>query len=134
MPGLTGNRRMRPFDKALELYDYATAAVAATTIGTALSLAATKLESYKAVVFYDTLTGVDSSNFWTVTVQASADNSTWKTVGTIQLAATKTTYDVPLSGEFVDENVPSAVYLRSVLTKTGTAGNLKAGVFLTLSC
>lgn len=133
MPGLTGDRRMHSFDKSLELYNYDTAAVSADTNGSALTFAATKQKDYKAVVFHDALTSIDGSNYWTVNVQASADNSTWVTVGTIQLGAAKAFYDVPLNGEFVGQKVASAAYLRAQLDETGAPGSLKVGVFLTCS-
>ncbi|MBD2488998.1 hypothetical protein [Aulosira sp. FACHB-615] len=134
MPRSTiANRRATIFDKALELRDYTAAAISATTAGTAISLQATKLKSYKCVVDVAAHTGfVATSAQWDITVEASTDNSTFKPVGTVTPQGTQNRFDLPLSGEWVEDIVSGALYVRVKATKTGSPGNLTYGAFLTV--
>ncbi|MBD2437376.1 hypothetical protein [Nostoc sp. FACHB-110] len=136
MPRSTiANRRAIPFDKALELRDYSASAISATTAGTAISLAATKLESFKCVVNVAAHTGFSAGTAqWDITVEASTDNSTFKTVGIVTPQGTANQFDLPLSGEWIEDIVSGAIYIRSKASKTGSPGNLTYGAFLTPSC
>lgn len=136
MPRSTiANRRAIQFDASLELRDYDAAAISATTTGTSIALAATKLMGYKAVVDVAAHTGyVATTAQWTITVEASADDSTFFTVGSFTPVGSVNRFDVPLSGEWVNDIIGSAAYIRVKATKTGSPGNLTYGVFLAPNC
>lgn len=130
------NRRAIHFDKATELRDYAAAAISASTTETAIALPATKLMSYKAVVDVAAHTGyVATTAQWDITVEAAlTSGGTYKTIGTFTALGTANRFDVPLSGEWVDDIVADAAYIRVKAVKTGSPGNLTYGAFLAPSC
>ncbi|WP_445634592.1 hypothetical protein NSTC745_06414 [Nostoc sp. DSM 114161] len=137
MPRSTiANRRAIQFDKALELRDYAAAAISASTTETAIAFPATKLKAYKCVVDVAAYTGyVASSAQWDITVEASTTSGgTYKTVGTFTALGAQNRFDVPLSGEWVDDIVADAAYIRVKAVKTGSPGNLTYGAFLAPCC
>lgn len=133
MPRSTiANRREYLFDKALELRSYTAAALSATGSGTAIALDAAKLEEFRAIVqvaaYADYAAGTAQ---WSIAVQASVDNSTFTTIESVVPPGTAQEYRIPLSGEWVDKLASGAVYIRVTATKTGAAGNLTYGAFLT---
>ncbi|WP_414755539.1 hypothetical protein [Anabaena sp. CCY 9910] len=132
MPRSTiANRRSHQFDKNLELRDYTAAAISATTAGSAIALDATKLVNYKCVVDVAAYSSYSAGTAqWTISVEASADNSTFAPVGSITPAGTAGKFDIPLSGEWVQDLVASAAYIRVRAVKTGSPGNLTYGAFL----
>ncbi|MBN3875253.1 hypothetical protein [Nostoc sp. JL23] len=137
MPRSTiANRRAIQFDKATELRDYAAAAISASTTETALFYAVTKLMDYKAVVDVAAHTGfVATTAQWDITVEAGATSGgTYKTVGTFTSTGVANRFDVPLSGEWVDDIVADAAYIRVKAVKTGSPGNLTYGAFLIPCC
>lgn len=137
MPRSTiANRRAIQFDKSLELRDYAAAAVSASTTETAIAFPATKLMSYKAVVDVAAHTGfVATSAQWDITVEAAlTSGGTYKTVGTFTATGAQNRFDVPLSGEWVDDIVADAAFIRVKAVKTGSPGNLTYGAFLAPCC
>ncbi len=132
MPRSTiANRREYLFDAATQLRDYTTAAISATTAETAIAIPATKLQEYKAVVDVAVYSGyADGTAQWDIAIEASADGSTYKSVGGFTALGTTNRFDVPLSGEWVDDIVANAIYLRVKATKTGSPGNLTYGAWL----
>jgi hypothetical protein len=133
MPRSTiANRRAIQFDKALELRDYAALAISASTSETALAIAATKLKAYKAVVDVAAHTGyVATTAQWDVTIEAAlASGGTYKAVGTFTATGVANRFDVPLSGEWIDDIIADAAYIRVKAVKTGSPGNLTYGAFL----
>lgn len=133
MPRSTiGNRRTILFDKALELRDFASAAISANTTEAALAIPATKLEAYKCVVDVAATTGyVATMVFWDITIEAGlAIGGTYKTLGTFPATGIANRFDVPLSGEWVDDILADAAYIRVKAVKTGSPGNLTYGAFL----
>ncbi len=132
MPRSTiANRREYTFDAATSLRDYNAVAISATTTETTISLAATKLEDYKCVVDVAAYSGYSAGSAqWTITVEASSDNSAFTVVGSVVPNGTANRFDIPLSGEWVEDLVSGAIYLRAKATKTGTPGNLTYGAWL----
>ncbi|MEH1821524.1 MAG: hypothetical protein V7L31_20995 [Nostoc sp.] len=133
------NRRAILLDASLILRDFTTAvAISATTAETAISNTnVAELLYYKAVVDVAAHTGyVAGSAQWTITIEASADNSTFVPVGTVIPIGVANRFQIPLSGEWVEKNLPSAaypniIYVRAKATKIGSPGNLNYGAFLT---
>ncbi|BBD69541.1 hypothetical protein NIES4072_31260 [Nostoc commune NIES-4072] len=133
------NRRAILLDGSLILRDFTTAlAIAATTAETAItSVNPAELRYYKAVVDVAAHTGyVASTAQWVITIEASADNVTFVPVGTVTPTGVAGRFQVPLSGEWVEKNLPNAsypniIYTRAKATKLGTPGNLNYGAFLT---
>ncbi|HYX14763.1 MAG TPA: hypothetical protein VE944_10420 [Nostoc sp.] len=137
MPRSTiGNRRSIIFDKALELRDFASAAISASTTESAIAIPATKLKAYKCVIDVAAHTGyVATTAQWDITIEAAlTSGGTYKTVGTVTSSGAANRFDVPLSGEWIDDIVPDAYSIRVRATKTGSPGNLSYGAFLTTSC
>ncbi|MEH1808515.1 hypothetical protein [Nostoc sp.] len=130
------NRRAIIFDKALELRDGSTSSISASTTETALAFPATKLEDYKAVVDVSAHTGyVATSAQWDITIEASTTSGgTYKAVGACTATGVANRFDVPLSGEWVDDIVPNATYIRVKAVKTGSPGNLSYEAFLSSCC
>jgi hypothetical protein len=130
-----GNRRAITFDKELELRSIKLAAISATTNQTAIAFPATKQLDFKAVIQVATHTGyVAGTAEWTIEVQASADNATFKRVGNpVTPAGSIVNFEIALSGRSIENIVPDAAYVRVIATKTGSPGNLTYGAFLTTS-
>lgn len=126
------NRRAIIFDKALELRDGSTSSIMPSTTEIAIAFPATKVEDYKAVVDVSAYTGyVATSAQWDITIEAAlTSGGTYKTVGTCTATGVANRFDVPLSGEWVDDIVPNANYIRVKAVKTGSPGNLSYGAFL----
>ncbi len=132
------NRRAISLDANLLLRDFtAGIAVSATTAETAISnINVAELCYYKAVVDVAAHTGYAAGTAqWTITIEASADNSNFFPVGTITPIGTANRFLLPLSGEWVEKNVPGAtypniIYVRAKATKIGSPGNLNYGAFL----
>lgn len=133
------NRRAILLDASLILRDFTLGiAISATTAETAINNTnAAELRYYKAVVDVAAYTGyIAGTAQWTITIEASADNVTFVPVGTVTPTGAAGRFQVPLSGEWVEKNLPNASYpninyLRAKATKTGTPGNLNYGAFLT---
>lgn len=127
-------RRSYRFDKSLELRDYASVAIAASTNGADLAFPATKQMDYKAIVNAASYSAyVANTAQWSVAIEASADGITFKQVGTSVVLIGDTQVEIALSGAGVEDVVPNAEYLRVVATKTGTPGNLTFGAFISPS-
>jgi hypothetical protein len=137
MPRSTiGNRRSAMFDKALELRDYnAAAAVSATTAETAIAFDGTKFMDFKAVVNVAAHTGfVATSAQWEIVIEVSATSSgTYTKVGSAIPSGTAANLDIPLSGQWIEDLLSTAAYIRARAVKTGSPGNLTYGVHLTTS-
>ena len=135
----TAPRRYDLVDGDLQLRAPSAAAISATTAETAVELKAEKLSYYKAVVQYSAIGGtVDASNYWTVNIEASANNSTFVVVGSQKLAAAADRLYIALEGEAVAAAMDvaaqgEALYVRVRAVETGTtAGNLDYFAYLTL--
>ncbi|MEH1790826.1 MAG: hypothetical protein V7L23_35985 [Nostoc sp.] len=132
------NRRAISLDASLILRDFtAGIAVSATTAETAISNTnVAELCYYKAVVDVAAHTGYAAGTAqWAITIEASADNSTFVPVGTVIPTGVANRFQIPLSGEWVEKNLPAAsytniIYVRAKATKTGSPGNLNYGAFL----
>ena len=137
MPRSTiANRVGKIFDKSLELYDPATAAISATTNGTPIAFPATLSLDYDLVINPKAYTSfVTGTASWSISVAAStALGGTYTTIGTIELNGTAATRFIALSGMMINGIVPGAAFLRVTATKTGTPGTLQFGAFLTECC
>ncbi|MFN6572368.1 hypothetical protein [Dendronalium sp. ChiSLP03b] len=133
MPRSTiANRRAILFDKSLELRDFAATAISASTTESAIAYPVTKLKAYKCVVDVAAHTGyVATTAQWDITIEACATSGgTYKTVKTFTVIGVANRFDVPLSGEWVDDIVTDAAFVRVKATKTGAPGNLTYGAFL----
>ena len=126
------NRVGKTFDKNLELYDLATAAISATTNGAPLAIDATDIVEYDVVVNPVAYTGyVAGTAQWAISVGAATTvGGTYNTVATIVLDGTATQRFIALSGAMIAGVTPQAKFLRVTATKTGTPGNLQFGAFL----
>lgn len=125
-------RRANFFDKSLELRNYSAAALAATASETTIALVAVAHLDFKAVVNAAAHSGYAAGTAqWTITIEAStASNGTFVTVGTVVLDGTQKEYDIPLSGDWIEEKAPGALFIRATATKTGAPGNLTYGAYL----
>jgi hypothetical protein len=129
------DRRATIRDDLLTLRDDAATAISATTSGTAIAIAATKLLNFDCRIVADAYTSYTAGSAeWAVALQASADNSTFVTVGSMTLDSTAREYRISTSGQEIQDLVPSAAFLRVTATKTGTPGNLTYGAYLTIPC
>lgn len=133
------DRRFDLLDGDLELRSPASAAISGTTAETAISLKAERLTAYKAVVSHSAIGGtVDGSNFWTVAIEASDNNSDFVQVATQKLGAAARRHYLPLEGAGVAAAMAAAgenkaLYVRVRAIETGTtAGNLDYTAYLTL--
>lgn len=134
-----GNRRSDMVDSLLILRDITDGAESTTAAEAGVSVNAEKLCYYKAVVHHNAIGGtVDGSNYWTLTIEASDNNSDWVTIASRQLAAAAARYDIAIEGEDVASFMAAsgeneAIYMRVVATETGTtAGDLTYGAHLTI--
>lgn len=137
MPRSTiANRRAIWLDANTQLRDYTSSAISATTAETAIALAATKLEDFKAVVDVAAYTSYSSGTAeWLIEIQVSATSGgTYTTVGSFTPVGTANRFDVPLSGEWIEDKLSTAAYIRVKATKTGSPGNLTYGAILTPCC
>ncbi len=127
-----GDRRAIIFDKQLELRDYDAAAISASTTETAINFEATKQMAFKCVVDVAAHTGyVATTAEWTIDVEACAtSDGTYQSAGSLTLDGTANRFDVPLSGEWIEDIESGAAYVRVRATKTGSPGNLTYGAFL----
>ena len=126
------NRVGKIFDKDLELYDLATAAISATTNGTPRAIDATDIIEYDVVVNPVAYTGfVAGTAQWSISVGAAATvGGTYNPVASIVLDGTATQRVIALSGAMISSITPQAKFLRVTATKTGTPGILQFGAFL----
>lgn len=126
------NRRSETFDKALELRNYSAAAVSATGSEAAVAFVSAPTLEFKAVVNAAAHTGYSAGTAqWTISVEASVTGTgSWVSVGSVVLDGTQKEFDIPLSGDYVEQLVSGAKFLRATATKTGAPGNLTYGVYL----
>lgn len=133
MPRSTiANRRAIIFDKELELRDHNAPPLSTSTTEIAIAIPATKFLAYKAVVDVAAYTGyVAGTNEWAIALEAATDvNGPYKEVGKLTPSSSQKRFEVPLSGEWVEDIVENAMYIRVKSTKIGTPGNLTYGAFL----
>jgi hypothetical protein len=134
MPRSTiANRRARPFDKDLQLRDYAAAAISATTAGTAIEFAVTKMMNYTCQVTVAAYTGYTAGTAtWEIAIEAStAQGGTYVEVGKCSPVGVNASFDIPLSGAWIQDKVADAQWVRVRAIKTGSPGNLTYGAYLT---
>ncbi|MBD1995161.1 hypothetical protein H6G00_00775 [Leptolyngbya sp. FACHB-541] len=128
------NRRSAQFDKELELRDYSKVALAASAPEAAIAFPATKQMTYRCIVNVGSHTGyVAGTAQWNIAVEASADNVSFKPVGSVATTGAIAGLEIALSGSSVESVVPNAAYIRVTATKVGAPGNLTYGAFLALS-
>lgn len=122
------NRRGRgAYDEALELRDYAAAALSATGSGTGILFYPRAQESFKVALSVAAYTSYsDGSAEWTITVEVSdAIGGTYTQVGPSFIpVGDAIEYEIPLSGALVEDIDADADYIRVTATKTGSPGNL----------
>lgn len=126
------NRSHRQFDKALELRAYDAAALSATTAGTAIALPASKYDAFKVVVDVAAYTSYAAGTAeWAIAVQvATTSGGTYSTLISVVPIGVVRSYDIPLSGEFADQVLSGAAWIRVNATKTGSPGNLTYGAYI----
>jgi hypothetical protein len=126
------DRRSVRFDAELEIRDVDATAISATTSETAIAIPITKNLAHKCVIIAKAYSSyVATTAQWTITVEASADNSTFKQVGNaITPVGTADQFFIALEGAAIADVVPDAAYIRTTATKTGTPGTLQYGAFL----
>lgn len=136
MPRSTlATRRAQGFDKNLELRNYTAAALAATASGTAIAIPeAVTAHNYKCVVHSAAYTGfVAGTAQWVISVEVSTQIATgFVAVGSVVLDGTLREWDIPLSGEWVEQRVPGARFVRVTATKVGAAGDVTYGAYLAI--
>ncbi|MDJ0677595.1 MAG: hypothetical protein QNJ36_19800 [Calothrix sp. MO_167.B42] len=134
MPRSTiADRRAYLFDKELELRSIEVGAVAATASESPIQFPATKQMAYKAVVDIAAHTGyVAGTAQWEVSVEvATTSSGTYSKVGSCIPNGEQNRFDIPLSGEWVQDILAGAAYVRVTATKTGSPGDLNYGAYLT---
>ncbi|MBD2771187.1 hypothetical protein [Iningainema tapete] len=126
------NRRHLLFDKGLELRDYNATAVATTTSETAIEFAADKQLAYKAVILAGAYTGYAAGSAeWKISIEAATTVAgTYKEIGSCTADGTIKQFDIPLSGEWVEDLLPGALYIRATATAIGAPDALTYGAFL----
>lgn len=136
-PSTIGDRRFDLLDVDLELRAPGEAAETGTASETAISLKAEKLAYYKAVVDHSAIGGtVDGSNYWTISIEVSDNNSDFVAVASQQLAAAAGRHYLPLEGDAIAKAMAAAgeteaLWVRVTATETGTtAGNLDYTAYL----
>lgn len=129
------NRRSQGFDINLQLRDYTAAAISATTSGTAIPLVVSTHLEFKAVVNSAAYSSFAAGTAqWVVTIEASVNgSSSWVAIGSVVLDGTQKEFDIPLSGDWSEQLVPGALFIRATATKTGSPGNLTYGAYLSPS-
>lgn len=113
--------------------EFTAAAISATTSTNPIKFKPDKNSRYKIVVQTAAQSGIDGSNYWDVTVQADTSSAFGSpvTLATYRVPAVAQTHELPLTKEVGELLDPGATHLRVTATKTGTAGNLSFGAFLT---
>lgn len=128
-----------PLDTLLLLRDYSATALSATANGTAVEFYATKYVAYEFIIRHAAITGVDGSNYWTVSFQIDneATFTSPVTIASAQLGATATVVRVPMTGAEAQRLATAGglttqpTLIRAVFTETGTtAGNLTVGTWV----
>lgn len=121
------------FDVLLELYDYDTAAISATTNGSAVAFVADKYLNYRAVIDSAAYTGFAAGTAqWTIAIAvATTSGGTYTTVQDIVLPGTAGRFEIGLSAQAAAQANSDPNFIRVTATKTGSPGNLSFGCFLT---
>lgn len=135
MPRSTiANRRTNAFDANISLRLITAAALSATTSTTGVFIPELLKHLYfKAVINANAYASHDGSNNWSIAVEASEQLSTgYVTVGTVPLTGTLREFDLPLSGDWIEQRVSNARFIRVTATRTGAPGNLTFGAYLTV--
>lgn len=123
------------FDKELELYSYATAAVSATTNSTVKALEVRKLDDYEVIIDVAAHSGYSAGTAeWPITVSVSdTSGGTYTTIASFTPAGTAARRVIALSGAMVESIKSDAAYIKITATKTGSPGNLTFGAYLSES-
>lgn len=134
MPASTiANRHARFFDKSLELRARSASPISATTAETGIALPAAKYDAFKVVLDVAAYTSFAAGTAqWAIAVEvATTLGGTYSPV-TVSVVpnGTAATYDIPLSGEFADQILSGAAFIRVNATKTGSPGNLTYGAYI----
>jgi hypothetical protein len=136
MPRSTlAKRASTTFDKSLELRNHQLPAIASSTTETAIAFSGGTQEQYQAVCFAQDYTGYTIDvNEWQVIIEVSTTLAgTYRQVGIAKLPP-NSTVQVPLSGVYVESNLPGSLFIRARAVKVGTAGNLSYGAYLAVEC
>lgn len=130
------DRRVRgTYDAALELRDYAAAALSATGSSTGVAFASRKIESFKVCLSLAAYTGyVATSAEWTITVEVAATvGGSYTVIGTLlpaTFAGAAAETEFVFGGDEVADRLATAEFIRVTATKTGAAGNLTFGAWI----
>ena len=133
---IADRRRRGTYDAALELRDFASAALSATTSTTRIAFPVRKSEAFKVVFNIGAYTGYSAGTAeWTIAVDVSATVGGASTViGTIlpaQFAGAAAETEIVFGGDEIADKLSTAEFIGLVVTKTGTPGTLAIGAWIT---
>jgi hypothetical protein len=114
-----------PADQETVIREKTATALSATEVPTAIAF----IQKYDLLVVINAAaySGYDAGTAqWTITVEASADNSTFVVLRSFVLDGTAQRFDTAISQQ---EMLPYS-YIRTKATKTGTPGTLSYGSFI----
>lgn len=130
------DRRVRgTYDAALELRDYAAAALSATGSSTGVAFPSRKFESFKVCLSLAAYTGYAAGTAqWTITVEVAATvGGTYTVIGTLlpaTFAGAAAETEFVFGGDEVADRLATAEFIRVTATKVGAAGNLTFGAWI----
>jgi hypothetical protein len=130
------DRRARgTYDQALELRDYAAAAVSSNTTSTGIAFASRKIEGFKVCISHAAYTSYSAGSAeWTITIGVCATvGGSYVTVGTLlpaTFAGAAAETEIVLGGDEVSDRLSTAEFIQIVATKTGSPGNLTYGAWI----
>ncbi len=122
-----------PFDKQHELRDVADGAETATAAETGKALALRMAGDFKAVFYVTALDTANADETYVLSVETDASaafSGTPVEIGDVTISAPGV-YEVPLSGQQIEQVDPDAAAIRCVATLGGTTPSITYGCYLT---
>lgn len=130
------DRRARgTYDGDLQLRDYASAALSATTSSTGILFPSRKIEAFKVCISQAAYTGyVAGTAEWVITIEVSATvGGTYTVIGTLPaavFAGAAGETEIMFGGDEVADRLSTAEAIRVTATRTGSPGNLVMGAWI----
>jgi hypothetical protein len=130
------DRRVRgTYDAALELRDYAAAALSATTSSTGIAFVSRKIEAFKVCLSFAAYTSYSAGSAeWTIDIEVAATvGGSYTKVATLlpaTFAGVAGETEFVIGGDEVADRLSTAEFIRVTATKTGSPGTLTFGAWI----
>ncbi|NEQ64532.1 MAG: hypothetical protein F6K21_03320 [Symploca sp. SIO2D2] len=130
---IADRRKCGTLDALLMMRDPADGAISATTSTTAIEFNSRKVDHFRGILTHQAIASVTPGTAeWTVAIEVSdTQTGTFTEIASQILGADATEYEFGFTGAEIEDQAPTAAWMRLTATKAGGVGDLSFGGWLT---